>query len=366
MGVQPRASGRATIVDVARAAGVSRQTVSNALNAPERVAPGTLERVRAEIHRLHFTPNVTAQQLRRRRASAYGFAVNPTGSARMGHILDEFLVELTIAAPGHRSHLVTFAPDPGDVLESHKRLLSSGLVDGFVLADTRHGDPRPHWLLEQGVPFVSFGRIWDSPHLEQWVDVDGRAGMHAAVCHLAGSGYARVAFLGWPGGSAVGDDRRRGWLEGLEDCGLQGADLHATSPQAIDRATAAADRLIEQLGDDGAVLCASDLLALGVVRAINRRGLEPGRDVGVVGFDDTDVAEALQVSSVRQPLREAARSAWRLLHATGTDGIRPALLTPTLTVRGSSVRTPLAASGTELPDPSNAHSHPAHTEKDTP
>src|SRR5690242_3080124 len=89
-------STRATIVDVARAARVSRQTVSNVLNRPDKVAPPTLERVRAEIARLGFTPHVTAQQLRRRKAAAFGFEVNPSGHARMGHILDEFLVQLTV------------------------------------------------------------------------------------------------------------------------------------------------------------------------------------------------------------------------------------------------------------------------------
>ena len=93
--------GRATIVDVATAAGVSRQTVSNALNYPQRVAPATLVRVHREIERLGFTPNAAAQQLRRRKASAYGFEVNPSGAGKMGHILDGFLVELTVAAPDH-------------------------------------------------------------------------------------------------------------------------------------------------------------------------------------------------------------------------------------------------------------------------
>ena len=118
--------GRATILDVARAAGVSRQTVSNALNHPTRVSPDTLDRVTREIHRLGFRPNATAQQLRRRRASAYGFEVNPAGIARMGHILDEFLVELTGWAPSHASHLVTFSAPSDDVLSAYQHMLAPG------------------------------------------------------------------------------------------------------------------------------------------------------------------------------------------------------------------------------------------------
>ena len=238
---------RATIVDVARAAGVSRQTVSNALNNPERLAPGTLERVQQEIDRLGFTLNVTAQQLRRRQASAYGFEVNSSGAARMGHVLDEFLVELTAAAPVLDSHLVVFAPEPDDVIGAYRHMLGTGLVDGFILADTRPGDPRPRWLLEHGVPFVAFGRIWDSPELTQWVDVDGRAGVRQGVSHLVDAGYPQIAILGWPSGSAVGDDRREGWLEGLRAAGLADTTIVEESVQDLDEATSAADRILDGL-----------------------------------------------------------------------------------------------------------------------
>ncbi len=334
------AAGRATIVDVARAAGVSRQTVSNVLNRPERVSPDTLERVQREIDRLRFTPHVSAQQLRRRRASAYGFEVNPSGHGRLGHVLDEFLVELTVAAPDHASHLVTFAPDPDDVVAGYRQTLASGLVDGFVLADTRHDDPRPQWLIEHGVPFVSFGRVWDRPDLDRWVDVDGRAGVRIAVEHLLGQGYEQVGFLGWPAGSPVGDDRRAGWADALTAAGLPVTAPAEESVQDLEQATEAAERMLARLGSDAAVVCASDLLALGALRAARERGLEPGRDVGVVGFDDTDVAEAMQLSSVHQPVADAARTAWRLLldgqrEATATASV---LLEPSLTVRASSRR----------------------------
>jgi DNA-binding LacI/PurR family transcriptional regulator len=327
--------GRATIVDVATAAGVSRQTVSNALNFPDRVAPGTLLRVHREIERLGFTPNAAAQQLRRRKASAYGFEVNPSGAGKMGHILDGFLVELTVAAPDHSCHLVTFAPDLANLLSGYDSILSTGLVDGFVLGDTRHDDPRPAWLLQNDVPFVTFGRIWDEPQMGRWVDVDGRAGMRLGVEHLLAQGYTSIAYLGWPDGSPVGDDRRRGWLGGLADAGLADSPIAEETVQDLPAATAAADRLLGRLGPDGAILCASDLLALGALRAVRNRGLEPGRDIGVVGFDDSDVAEALQLTSLRQPLRQAAAEAWRIVHEKGTDLALTALLAPTLTVRES-------------------------------
>jgi DNA-binding LacI/PurR family transcriptional regulator len=343
--------GRVTIVDVARAAGVSRQTVSNALNNPEKVAAETLERVQREVERLGFTLNVAAQQLRRRRASAYGFQLNPSGSARMGHVLDEFLVELTSEAPRHGSHVVVFTPNADDVLDGYRHMLGTGLVDGFVLADTRPGDPRPQWLLERQVPFVAFGRIWDSPQLRRWVDVDGRAGMRKAVAHLVGAGYRQIAFLGWPAGSPVGDDRRQGWLDGLQAAGLADRPVVEESVQDLDEATSAAERVIARLGGDAAVACASDLLALGAMRAARNHGLAPGPDIGVLGFDDTDVAEALQLTSVRQPLRESARAAWNLLLPENGEGTASRLLVPDLTIRTTTTR----ARPTSGPRTNNTH-----------
>ena len=208
-----RGRGRATIVDVARAAEVSRQTVSNVVNNPQRVAPATLERVHREIERLGFRPSLAARSLKQERANALGIELNSLGVRRLGSILDSFFVELTVASRHRDAHLVPFAAAEHDrPIPAYQDLVASNLVDAFILTDTRHDDPRPPWLRDQGLPFAAFGRIWDDPSFTWWVDVDGRAGVTTAVRHLLEAGYDRVGFLGWPSGSPVGDERREGWL----------------------------------------------------------------------------------------------------------------------------------------------------------
>ncbi len=199
---------------------MSRQTVSNAINHPERLAELTMARVQRAIDDLGFMPNAAAQHLSRR-------GRRPTGSRSTGPGWVGWATSSTASSSsspwprrGYESHLVTFAPDGDRLLEGYDRILGSGLVDGFFLGDTRHDDPRPAWLLDNGVPFVTFGRIWDRPELGRWVDVNGHAGMELAVGHLADQGYESIAYLGWPHGSPVGDDRRLGWLAGLADAGL--------------------------------------------------------------------------------------------------------------------------------------------------
>ena len=215
-----RSRGRATIVDVARAAEVSRQTVSNVVNNPQRVAPATLERVHREIERLGFRPSLAARSLKQERANALGIELNSLGVRRLGSILDSFFVELTVASRQRDAHLVPFAAAEHDrPIPAYQDLVASNLVDAFILTDTRHDDPRPGWLREHGIPFAAFGRIWDDPGFTWWVDVDGFAGVATAVQHLLGAGYDRVGFLGWPAGSPVGDERRAGWLGAAADAG---------------------------------------------------------------------------------------------------------------------------------------------------
>lgn len=340
MTTRPRARPRVTINDVARAAAVSRQTVSNVVNSPERVAPLTLERVEREIQRLGFRPSRAAQQLKQERAGAWGLEINSQGFGRLGAILDSFLVSLTTGSRRHGSHVVPFTtPDPTSPIASYDDLIARRIADGFVLTDTRHDDPRPAWLDANQVPYAAFGRVWDDPSVTSWVDVDGASGVDAAVRHLADQGYERIGFLGWPEGSPVGDDRRSGWARATAELGLAHPEWHASTHQTLSQASAAAAPLIDALGTGGALVCASDALALGAWQVLTRRGLRCGVDFGLVGFDDTDIAQALDLTSLRQPLDEVADHVLHLLgtgaepHAPATHGL---LLSPELVVRSSS------------------------------
>lgn len=315
---------RATLVDVAGAAGVSRQTVSNVLNAPERVAAPTRDRVRREIERLGFRPHTAARALRRRRAAALGIAVGAPADRRLGNVLDAFLFELTVAARERDVHVVTFSvPSEGDPMDQYEHLLGVQAVDGFLLTDTTRDDPRPAWLRSRGVPFASFGRVWDEPGSTSWVDVDGSAGVAAGVRHLAAQGYRSVGFLGWPAGSPVGDDRRAGWLAAAQELGLHRAGLESSAPQDVHAAAEAAAPLLDRLGSGGALICASDLLALGAWTVLRESGLRAGADVGLVGFDDGDVARSFDLTSVQQPLARIAATMLEMVTGAPSDDEPP-------------------------------------------
>lgn len=340
MATSPSARARATVNDVALAAQVSRQTVSNALMHPERVRPETLQRVHAEIDRLGYSPSTAASSLRQQRAGAVGMELTGLGSQSLSDALAPFLVSLTICAPNHECHIVTFgAEQEGPTLERYREMWRGRLVDAFVIMDTHHGDPRPSWLAEHGIPFASFGRVWDDPTFTAWADVDGRAGTDAAVEHLVSHGYGAIGFLGWPTGSLVGDERRQGWADATTRHGLGDPSLQATSNQILPEAMAAAGPLVDRVGLGGAIVCASDLLALAVHQVLLTRGLTPGRDVGIVGFDGSQSALAHGLSSVAQPYRAIANELLTQIHdqlTSGRPGASGVMLTPTLVPRSSS------------------------------
>lgn len=335
---------RATLTSVAREARVSRQTVSNVLNAPERVRPETRERVLTAIDQLNYRPHQAARQLRTRRSRVIGLRIEPVRDGINGVVLHRFLHALTTTAQqtGYRIMLFTADDDAAEIRAYHE-LVSTLDLDAFVLTGTHHGDVRTAWLRDGGIPFVTFGRPWGAEDEHAWVDVDGAAGTRAAVEHLAGQGHRRIGFVGWPPGSGVGDDRRAGWHGGLVAHGLPTHGLDVQVPDGMESGRYAAARLLDRPGPPTGVVCASDSLALGVLTELQHRGLRPGVDVAVVGFDDTPAA-AIGLSSVSQPTTEAAEACVRqlrpLLDGAPASPTRQILLRPRLVVRASSAAPP--------------------------
>lgn len=344
----------ATLESVAVVAGVSRQTVSNVLNAPERVAAETRQRVEEAIETLRYRPNRSARSLRTRTSRLLGYCVQPATAGNLNAVLDRFVHAVTESAAEHGFHVLLFTAPAGEPgLDRYAELLAQRAVDGFVLADTIVADPRPGWLTEQGVPFVAFGRSWSGPDQGRWVDVDGAAGTTEAVEHLHALGHRRIAFIGWPEGSGVGDDRVAGYTAACLRLGLDPRVVRAEGGVDTGRALAAA--LLDGAGggDEGgdgggaepptALVCVSDESAYGALRAVADRGLRPGEDVAVVGFDDTPAARlpGVDLTSLSQPIEQIGReTVLMLLALLGAVELPPGpehrLLRPSLVVRASS------------------------------
>lgn len=351
-----------TLATVAAEAGVSRQTVSNALNSPDLLRPETLQRVQEAVERLGYSPNRAARNLRTRTTRLIGLRIDPAVEDSANALMDRFLHSLVESTRCAGYHVLLFTAsetasesasetgsDAGtglaarliDPLDGYEELLRSAAVDAFVVTDTYRGNPQAAWLQQRGVPFVAFGRPWAEPEARHpWVDVDGRAGVRLAVDHLVERGHRRIAWVGWQKGMFIGEDRRSGWAERMHEHGLPTTRLSARGDDTIEFGRRAAHAL---LGSEhpSAFVCVSDTLAMGVLRGLAERGLSPGRDLAVVGFDDSLAAQVCTpgLTSVRQPLEQVAVEIVRCLGDLLAH--RPIehpgrTLAPTLSVRATS------------------------------
>jgi DNA-binding LacI/PurR family transcriptional regulator len=342
---QIHGDGAPTINDVATVARVSRQTVSNVLNAPDRVRPDTAERVREAIGQLGYQPHRLARNLKTRTSRMIGYEIARVLPGTINPVLDRFVHALVETARDDGYHLLLFTPDDNDdngQVVAYDELVGTHTVDGFVLSEVGYGDPRATALQQRGTPFVTFGRP-DLAIPHAWVDVDGAAGTAAAVEHLIERGHERLAFVGWPQGSATGDRRAEGFTRALSAGGVDDDPaLDVRTEDGVDEGARALEYLLSRPVPPTGVVCVSDTVAAGVVRAARDRGMAVGTDLAVTGFDDTPVAALLTppLTSVRQPLEAVARRIvsrlTALLAGEEIDDTPGELLAPELVVRESS------------------------------
>lgn len=329
---------RITIREVGRVANVSIGTVSNVLNAPHLVSEETRQRVLAAVEELGYQPNRAGRSLAARRTHLLGYRP-PDYLDQPDPALDAFLHYLVGSASEHGLELVLFVPRAGQSeVDAYREMVRREAVDGFILSGTNYEDPRIEFLLDQGFPFVSFGRAAGSEGFS-WVDVDGAAGTAAVVEHLVGLGHRRVAMVAWPEGSESGDARYEGYRRAMEAHGLA-PDPVIRAENTAAEGQAALRHLLEGDRSVTAVVCVQDVLALGMMMEAARRGVRVGTDLAVVGFDDTPMASLVSPSltSVRQPFDQVGTTLIEMLVSLlGDEESEPegVLLTPELVVRAS-------------------------------
>lgn len=335
---RPRPAGRApTVNDVARLANVSRQTVSNVINAPERVRESTRQRVEEAIATLEYHSNRLGRSLQGQSSRLIGYRIPPAQRGESTPILDRFLHALTEAARERGYQVLLFLPQDGQrEADSHEEMLSTATVDGLVLTDTTPKDPRVAFLARQQLSFVTFGRTrLDVTH--PWVDVDGAAGILAAVHHLVAAGHRRIAFVGSGEMPAYASERLSGYREGMADSGLA-PDPTLELPLGTSGADALRD-LLALPSPPTAFIAADDLTAIRLLETAQALGHVVGPDgLAIVGFDDIPLASFVRpaLTTIRQPIEDVAHEIIRLLLARMAgqppEGV---LLEPELVVRSS-------------------------------
>jgi DNA-binding LacI/PurR family transcriptional regulator len=289
--VLPGRSSRPTITDVARHAGVSTAAVSFAVNGRPGVAEKTRVRIMHAAEELGWRPSGSARALSHARAGAIGVVLaRPFSELAVDDYFVRFLagLERTLAAHDYALMLQVVRPGAGDNLDSYRRLISSGRVDGMVLTDMVLNDARIDLLAESGLPAVVAGRTWrDCPF--PTVETHDGHGMTALIEHLIAAGHRSVAFIGGDPTYEHVAARRWEWMEAMREAGLEpGLSASVVPEDAVARAASA--RMLEAPRRPTAIVYTSDLLAMAGLNVARERGFDVPGDVSIAGFDDSPLA----------------------------------------------------------------------------
>jgi DNA-binding LacI/PurR family transcriptional regulator len=345
---------RPTIADVARHAGVSKGTVSFALNGRPGVAEETKARIFAAMRELGWQPDRQARSLRASRAYALGLVVaRPPELLGIDPFFPTFIAGLeSVLGQAGQALVLQVVPDAAAEAEGYRRLARDRRADGVVLTDVRHDDPRLTLVAELGLHAVTLNRP-DTPSTEApAVCLDDRPGVAAAVEHLIGLGHTRIAHVAGDELYVHGSSRRAAYAETMAAAGLE------PGPVAVGDFTAAAGAAAtERLLADGqrptAIVYANDSMAIAGAATAHERGLELPRDLSIVGYDDAPLAAHVHppLTTVRaDPFRWGAVTAELLLAKVEGVPVSDVELAPgELIVRGSTAPPPTDPEPRELP-----------------
>ena len=301
-----------TIYDVAAKAGVSISTVSLCLNHPSRVAATTRDRVVAAADSLGFVPKADAVSRARKAVGRIGvmapFTSYPSFGRRLNGILSQFAAS--------NLEVVVFDHESATVSPLVATLPLTGRVDGLIVMSIPITDDIARRLHDQCIPTVLLDTVQGGFDA---VRTDDFAGGRLAGQHLLERGHTRIAFLG------------EGWvvphthqsqcelrLSGLRAAVLErglaidDVDVRFTSHD-IDAARSAARELLESRDRPTAVFCHDDLLAAATLQAAQELGRRVPHDLAIVGFDDSDYARALRLTTIRQPFEGSGQVAAKAL-----------------------------------------------------
>lgn len=296
----------ATLDTVARAAGVSRATVSRVVNGSAPVSPEVRGAVEAAIRTQGYSPNRAARSLVTRRTASVALVVNePEARVFSDPMLAGVTRAIGQALAATDLQLVLMMVPPGRLgADRLVRFLRGGPVDGVVLMSLHGDDPLLAALGATRLPCVLLGRPL-GPITVPHVDSDSVEGGRMAAEHLLRIGRRRVATIAGPADMCAGVDRLLGYREAVGGPGLVAhGDFSMLSGQA-----AMAD-LLQRAPDVDGVFAANDLMAAGALRALKLAGRRVPDDVAVVGYDDLDVAAVTDppLTTVHQDVGGLARA----------------------------------------------------------
>jgi LacI family repressor for deo operon, udp, cdd, tsx, nupC, and nupG len=327
-------AGPAHIEDVARRAGVSTATVSRSLRGLDRVAPRTRERVARAAQELHYVPSPAASQLASRRTQSVGVVVTTSGRWFWSEVL--FGAEAVLRSAGYDT-LLYIVDDPSGRRQFFDLMPLRRRVDAVMVLGSSVTGREQEALRRVDVPVVLVGgRMTGGAS----VRIDDSAAAVTAARHLIALGHRDVVMVcsngSDPSSRRTTRLRRSGFERAMAEHGVDGRVV-VTHP-GIDGGAAAVEKLLSHGDLPTALFAETDELALGALRTLRRAGVAVPEEMSVLGFDDHELADAVELTTIsRSPHAHGHSAAMQLLSALGPGASRrvDVVLPTRLVLRGT-------------------------------
>lgn len=327
-----RRKGRATIIDVGRVAGVSDATVSRALNKPDTVSKAARQRIDEAIIETGYVPNTLARAMVSGRAFTVG-ALVPT----LDHsIFSKFLntLEDELSKSGYSLVVAVTGGDPVREVEKAKKLLAMG-VEGLVVSGLSHNAELVDQAQRFKIPLVATS-YFETDSLLPTIGYDNEKAAQMAANHLISLGHHTIAVLHGP---IQNNDRTRSRLRGLKK--IKSRVLFEFIETTLDY-SGGSEAVLKISDGASAVLCLSDILAMGALFKFQDQGVRVPNDISLMGFDDMAPSEFLSpaLTTLKLPISQMGRAtAFAICHYLETSSaIISQELIPEIIVRRSTAK----------------------------
>ncbi|MBA3778173.1 MAG: LacI family DNA-binding transcriptional regulator [Chloroflexi bacterium] len=329
----------ASMREVAERANVAISSVSRVLSGHPDVSRPMRERVMEAVRELEYEPHFLAQSLRRGATLSVGMVINDISNPVQAEVA--LGAESALRAAGYSMMLMNSENDPA-LDAAHIRFLRSRRVDGMLLSFVSdRAEQTVEQLRQLDRPVVVIDREPPADVGASTVLVDHAAGMNQAVAHLLELGHRRIGLVAGPADVRPGYARIDAMYAAVARGRAGARAFHLSGPFTPQFGEAATHELLDDADPPTAILAGSNLILIGCLRAIERRGVRVGRDLSLVACDDVPLAELYSppLSVIRRDTIELGRTAAKqLLRRLGDDtGPERTLLPTTFIPRSSTV-----------------------------
>lgn len=336
-----------TLDDIALLAGVSRSTVSRVVNEHPSVKKDVRQRVLDIIEENHFHPNAAARTLAMQRSWTLGLILPHSVSTFFTDpYYPNLLMGIAKACNLYSYTLALFLVSTKEDEENvFPRVGRKGFLDGVIVQSGHHGDQGIIGrMIDQKIPLVVVGRPFRSDNVT-YIDIDNISAVRSAVNYLCKTGCRKIATITGPIDSTVGIDRLEGYRQAIqEQNGVVDESMIVEGNFTETGGFLAMQKLLPYKPDG--VFAASDVMAVGAMRAVEEANLRVPEDISIIGFDDLPAASygSNQLSTVRQNVPELGlRAVECLIEQIGDESIAPrsVMMDTELIIRKSCFRLPI-------------------------